>query len=112
VGCFLSITQPVGSINFLDGENWSTIPSVEDLAFIAITRLLLRVDRDVEELAITVALALESRSLAIGILEAVPFIEWRPRLDNLEISATQPKFERFELAGRYSENVGGLRRTF
>lgn len=86
------ITRPGGSINFLGGENWSTIPSVEDLAFLAISRLLLRIDRDVEELAVTVTLALQSGSLAVGILEAVSFIERRPRLDNLKISASQPEF--------------------
>ena len=89
------ITQlSFGSNNFLGGENWSTVPSVEDIARIAFLRLLLRIDGNVEELAITVTLSLQGCSLAIGILEAVSFIEWCPRLHNLELAAPQSELKR------------------
>ena len=109
--CFFGITRWLsGSNNLLGGENWSTVPSVEDLAFLAISRLLLGVDRDVEELAITVALALQSCSLAVSILKAVSFIERRPRLHNLELSAPQSELKGLQLSRVDSKNVWRLSR--
>lgn len=89
----IAVTQLGGSNNFLGGENCSTVPSVEDLTFLAISRLLLRVDRDVEELSITVALALQSCSLAVRVLQTFPFIERCPRLNKLELPAPQSELQ-------------------
>ena len=74
----------------------------------AISRLLLGIDGNVEELAVTVALALESSSLTVGVLQTIPFIKRRPRLHNLELTAPQSELQRFELASGYSNDKWSL----
>ena len=92
-----------GSTDPSGGENRSALPSiVEDLAArAALSRglLLLRgVDGYVQELAVTVALPLESGRLAVGVLLHVPSVEGCPALHHLELAPPQSELERFELA--------------
>lgn len=49
----------LGTLNFLDGENWPITPSDVDHALMASLRLLLRVDGNVEELSSGITLALK-----------------------------------------------------
>lgn len=76
---FLGVTLFV-THNFLDRENWPISPSVEDLAAPVTLRLVLRVDGNVEELAVAIAFALQGSTAAIAILQAVSFVKRRPRL--------------------------------
>ena len=64
--------------NFLDCENWPITPSVEDLASPVTLHLIFGIDRNVEELTITITFSLECSGPAISILKAVSFIERRP----------------------------------
>ena len=75
------------TLNFRDLENWAITPSDEDLALLAITRPLLGVNGDIQELSITIALTLESCGLAVRVFETFPFVERCPCLQHFEIPA-------------------------
>ena len=61
--------------NFLDGENWLIAPSSKDLARLDVVCLDPGVSRNVQELAIAIAISLQGCGLSVGVLQAVTFIE-------------------------------------
>ena len=102
------ISLPLVTPNFLDGENWTATPSGEDFASLGLARLLLRVDRDVEELAVAVAPALERCGLAVRVLQGFPFIERCPELLQFHLPALLSELKRFYLTGRHANNSAGV----
>ena len=49
--------------------------------------------------------------MTVGVLQTIPFIERRPRLHNLELTAPQSELQRFELASGYSNDQWSLLRV-
>ena len=91
----VSLSLEISNFRSNHRENWSITPSGDEFAVLG----LLGVDRNVQELAVPVPLALKSSALAVRVFLAIPFIERRAQLAHLQFPASQAEPERFGLAG-------------